>query len=98
MTDDDGPRGPVGGQLAHALAEAGQRLEIGVRGLDRVSSFVGSTEWIDQEWRGRRLTMGVATYGAHGTTAGYHWVVVLVRLRRIGVVCRSPFAQSESCA
>ncbi|WP_183093810.1 hypothetical protein [Nocardioides stalactiti] len=82
---DDGLRGPVGQRFAHALAVAGQRLELDVRGLDRVDDFFSSVEWIDQEWRGRRLTVRVATYGAAGTTTGYRWVVVRLETKvRLG--------------
>ena len=85
MTDDDGLRGPVGELLARALAEAGQRLEVDVRGLDRVTSLIGSMEWVDQEWRGRRLTVGVATYGSQGVTTGYRWIVVRLETKfRLG--------------
>jgi len=83
---EDGLRGPVGEQLAQALAEAGQQLEIDVRGLGRVTDFLGSMEWIDQEWQGRRLTVGVATYGAQAVTSGYRWIVVRLETRvRLGL-------------
>lgn len=39
---EDGLRGPVGERFAQALAIAGQRLEIDVRGLDRVTDVVAA--------------------------------------------------------
>ena len=83
---EDGLRGPVGERFAQALAVAGQRLEIDVRGLDRVTDFVGSMQWIDQEWRGRGLKVGVATYGAQAVTSGYRWIVMRLATKvRLGV-------------
>lgn len=83
---EDGLRGPVGEQLAEALAVAGERLEIDVEGLGRVTDLLGSMEWIDQEWRGRRLKVQVATYGAQAVTTGYRWIVMRLETKvRLGI-------------
>lgn len=96
MTDDDGLRGPVGDQFRMALIEAGQRLELDLQGLDRVTSFIGSLEWIDQPWHGRALTVRAATYGVDGVTTGQRWILVRIRTTiRLGIWA-DPMMRSNS--
>jgi hypothetical protein len=55
-----------------------------VHGTERVGDFIGSTEWVDGPWHGRRLTIRVGTFGAQGRTTGYRWIVVrLTTTRRL---------------
>jgi hypothetical protein len=68
VTDDDGIGGPAGELLRASLDHAKRELGVAVSG--------GGLQWVDQEWRGRHLTIRVATYGVQAPTTGYRFVVL----------------------
>lgn len=83
---DDGIRGPAGDVFRPALRDAALQLGVAAAAEEPLGGWLEHAPWIDEQWRGRWLTIGPSTYGAQGRTTGCRWVVIrLFTTTRLGV-------------